>query len=64
MNINRWNAPLKLINCLSWLTDSIVTKTDKFLEKKYYMGIGEWLNGHALPIEKLLSGGRKTTGYA
>jgi len=28
------------------------------------MGIGEWLNGHALPLESLPSGGRKTTGYA
>jgi len=28
------------------------------------MRIGEWLNGHALPIERLPSRGRKTTGYA
>jgi len=28
------------------------------------MGIGEWLNGQVLPIERLPSGGRKTTGYA
>lgn len=28
------------------------------------MGIGEWLDDHALPLESLPSGGRKTPGYA